>query len=114
MSLRFETACEARKLTGKANHAMARHNDGDGISPIRRPDRPGGLGISQLVRQLAVAPSLSKWNAQQRFPHLVLEGGASHVQRKGERLPFAREVLLQLTLCFSKNRVIGVFYQLFQ
>src|ERR1700677_1009648 len=113
MSLRFETAREARKLAGKPNHAVARHNDGDGISPIRRADRPGGLWISQLIRQLSVAPCLAKWNSQERFPHLVLKTGASHVQRKGERLPFAREVLLQLTLCFAKHRMIGVLYQFF-
>src|ERR1700733_14752606 len=114
MSLRLETACEARKLAGKPNHAMAWHNDGDGISPVRCTHRPGGFRIPQLIGQLSVAPRLSKWNGQQRLPNLVLETGASHIQRKGERLPFAREVLLQLTLCFSKDRVIGVFYQFFQ
>src|SRR6202167_4921872 len=114
MRLRLETAGEARKFSGKPNHRGAWHNDRDGISSVRRTNRTRGFWISQLIGQLSVAPCLSKWNCQERFPHLVLKTCASHVQRKRERLPAAREVLFQLTFCFTKYRVTRVFQQFVQ
>src|ERR1700729_3016262 len=108
MRLRFQTPGEAGKFAGKSNHAVARNNDRDGISSVRRSDGARGFWIAQLIRQLSVAPCFSKWNGQKRFPHLVLKTCASHVQRKRKRLPFAREILLQLTFCFTKHGVTGV------
>ena len=111
MRLGFQPPCEARKFAGKSNHAVARHNDRDGISSVRRTNRPGGSWIAQLIRQLSVAPCFSKWNSQKRLPHLVLKTCASQVERKRERLPFALEILIQLTFCFTKQGVIDVLYQ---
>src|ERR1700744_6102833 len=91
---------------------MAGRNDCNGITSIGRTDGSRGLRISDLVRELAVGPSLSKWNSKKCLPHLLLKGGASHVQRNSKRLPLSSEVFLEFSFSFNQHWMLRVFREL--
>src|SRR5580698_9008834 len=108
--LRLQPAGKACQLSRRANHAMARHNDGDRISSIGRAYRPHRLRIAQLPRQFSIAPGLAEGYGEQGMPYALLKRSASHIESHRECLALAGKILSKLTLGVPENRMSAVFH----
>src|ERR1700730_13592090 len=93
---------------------MARHDDGYRVSSIGCANSPHGLGISQLFRQLSIAPCFPERDSQQSMPYILLEGRSPHVKGYGEGLSLPRKILSQLALCIKENGVRRIFHKFVQ
>jgi len=88
---------------------VARDDDRQRISTVRRADGTHRPGMTDLLGNLRIRPGLAERDRPQRVPHVALEGGARWIQRHGKALAASREVLRELALGFDEQRVRGVF-----
>jgi hypothetical protein len=61
--------------------AVARHNDGHGISPVRRAHGPDRLGRFDLPRNIGVRARFAVRNLEQRIPDAALEIRSLEIER---------------------------------
>ena len=84
---------------------MAGHDDGNGVSPVRKPHRAHALRIADLARNLRIASGLAIGNARQRRPHAFLKGRSLRRQREFGKIPLpALEIARQRVHCAVEMR----------
>jgi hypothetical protein len=106
--LRFKASGEASQLSRRANHPMARHDDGYWISPVGCADGSGRSRVSQLRGELRVASGFAEWDREKSVPNIILETGASHVEGDGEGFSASSKIFAELTLGLDKDRMMGI------
>src|SRR6187402_993755 len=77
---------------------MAGNDDGDRVSSIGCADGTGCRWIADLDCKLGVASGFSEGDSEQGFPDIFLKPRPLHVERDGEALSLAGEVLPELAL----------------
>src|ERR1700687_5732568 len=80
---RESAAVTAERAVG-GNHAMAGHDDGDGIVVVGRTDGAEGLRPADGARLVGVGAGLAVGNLQKRVPAAHLEIGSAKIQGNGE------------------------------
>src|SRR5580698_9917322 len=103
-----EATAEAGKGAVGSDHPVAGHNDGNGISPVRRAYGAHRLAAADLIGYLSVTAGFTKGYGAQGLPDLVLELRAAGVELYGERTAFAGKVFLKLLLRLAQKRMSGV------
>src|SRR6266581_4272223 len=96
-------SCEAAVA---ADHAMARHDDGNRVAPVRQTHRAHGFGIPDALRELSVGNRFSVGNGAQGIPNAKLKIRPFQRHREIEVLQFTAEISLQLADDFGKRRLV--------
>src|SRR6476659_4932253 len=76
---------------------MARHHDRERVPAVREADGTHGVRLPDACRELAVADCRAERDPAEFVPDAPLEQRALGREHEIERLPPAREVLLELT-----------------
>src|SRR5687767_14409816 len=84
--LSVETAAVTRQRAGRADHAVARDDNGQGVGAVGESDGTGAVVKSERYRDLAVRPRLSRRDSQELLPDPALEVRAVHRERHGARI----------------------------
>jgi len=101
----FQTAGEAGEFAICSDNSMARHDNGQRVSGIRRAYCPASFGRADRFRQVQVTPGLTVGNFFQRAPDFVFKIAAARFQWQVEASPRAREVFAELSFRLKQNRV---------
>lgn len=99
----LQSAAVTRELAIRTDHAMAGHDDREGISPVREADGADGTRITDASREFAIADRFAIRDRAQRPPYSLLESRPPRFQREGKFTPFAGKVFLQLPLRLAEN-----------
>jgi hypothetical protein len=103
--LALDAATEAGERAISADHAMAWHDDGNRIAPVRGTDRAYGRRSADGPCQVRVADSPTIGNVSQCRPHPQLKGSTCQAKRKGKGLCPPREISVELSPGLVENAV---------
>ena len=106
--LDVESACEAGELAGGTDNAMARRNNGNGISADGGAHGAHGFGLLNLPGDFRVAARFPEGNGEQRLPDFLLEFRTLEIEFQRERVSFSCEVAVQLAFSFEKHGMVLV------
>ena len=109
ISLRFQAARKARELARRTNDAVAGRDDGQRIASIGRTNRARRFGIAEFGCDLEIAAGFAEGDSAKGVPDALLERSAPHIERDGERLALACEVLRELSFCKAESRIACAF-----
>ncbi len=104
--LTVEPAAVSTEGSIGGDDAVAGNHDGNGVPPVRGPDRPRRPRAADPPGELRVAHGLAERNRPQALPDQVLKRRAGHRERQLEIAKLALEIGSQLLADRSKNRVI--------
>src|SRR5580704_11221292 len=91
----FEAAAVAGERTVSADHAMAGHDDADGIRTVGEADGANSFRPANLFGELAVGDRRAAGNCAERAPDFLLEVGAASFHGDGvDGGEFAAEVAI--------------------
>jgi len=96
---------EACQLSVGPDNAVTRKHDRERISPVGRSNGTNSSWASDLCGLLAVCRSFAIGDIGQRHPHLLLEIGATQLERQVKTAPVASKVLIELISRAAKNIV---------
>ena len=88
-----QPAGEAGEPSAVADHAMARHDDRQGVAPVRASHSPGEVGVAQLLRLLAIGHRAAVSDGAKRLPGPQLKRRTGRVQWHLEPAALSCEVL---------------------
>src|SRR3982751_2811960 len=91
-----EAASVAGERAGRADHAVAGDDDGDGIRRVRPAGGAGRGRVAGAGGELAVVDGRAERERAERGPHLLLPRRPPRPQRQRELPPRAAEVLVEL------------------
>ncbi len=80
--LAFDAPAISRQRAVAAYHAVARHQDRDGVGGARTGHRAHAAGRPDCRGDLRVTAGGAGRDGAQRFPHAALEGGALDIERQ--------------------------------
>src|SRR6266581_9124606 len=101
-----EATANSREAAVAADHAMARHDDGNRVAPVRQTHRAYCFGNPDALRQVRVGNRFSVGNGAQGIPNAKLKIRPFQRQREIEVLQFTAEISLQLADDFGKRRLV--------
>ena len=102
-----QSAAKTDEGTIGADHAVARHNDGDGVGTIGLTHGAGHAGRAQLAREPGIAPGLTEWDEPQSVPDASLERRPLGGQLQLEGLAFTGEIFVELGLDRGQRAGVG-------
>src|SRR5579884_3753985 len=106
--LHLQSARESGELAGRADYAVARRNNGNGIPADGGAHGAHRFGLLDLPGDLRVAARFAEGNGQQRLPDFFLEIRSLEIEFERERVSFSSEVAVQLALSFEKHGMVLV------
>src|SRR5690242_7035195 len=102
--LPLEAAAETHEVARRPDDAVAGHDDGDGVAPIRRSDRSDGARGANLSGDLAVTACFPVWDGAQDAPHTLLEIGTHNFQWHVEYTKISGKISPKLAERFVHHR----------
>lgn len=90
---------------------MTRHDEGKGIAPVGRADRPHRSWTTDLTGQLGVAARFAIRNGRQGLPDGFLKRRAGRIEREGEGSAPSRKIFAKLAGRLAENRLRGIFLE---
>ena len=111
--LGVEPPAKARQVTGAANDTVARDDNGQRITAVRRADRTDGLRVPDPLCDFPVAHRFAVRNILQRAQHADLELGTGQFYGQVEFTPLAYETVFQtmadpVVVVDEQGRIIGL------
>ena len=100
----FQTTAISHQFPICAYNAVTGYYDRDRIAIIGHANRAVSPGPANLFGNLFIAAGLAVWNAEQGFPHRLLQRRSYQVSRQVKASALTLKILLDLISCLPYKR----------
>jgi hypothetical protein len=94
-TLDVEPSAISAERTARSDYPVTGDDDGDWIPVVRHADGSVGVSMADGFRDVAITPSLTVRNFEQRIPARKLKRSSAEIERERKLPSLAREVIVE-------------------